>query len=93
MKTAGNPVQIAYSCSLYNTSLTIVISAQIYVDGQPVGSSKLLNQPVASYITNLSDFIIVPLAAGVHKIDVYWSVSGGVGTLSGVSRNLSALEL
>jgi hypothetical protein len=41
----------------------------------------------------LSLSTIVPVSAGVHKVDVYWSVSGGTATADSTKRILSVREI
>jgi hypothetical protein len=64
-----------------------------YVDGAQVGSSKAIDTASANFDAFNTDNIIVALAAGTHKIDVYWLTNAGTATAKGISRNLTAREI
>lgn len=68
------------------------IYALLHVDGNPVGQEKL-NGGGSSFFLVLSDKFPVYLTAGMHKIDVYWKMDAGTGTLSSTRRNMSVEEL
>lgn len=57
------------------------------------GFQNFIDQSAANYQMLNSDIIIVPVAAGFHKVDLYWSVSGGTVTGQNDSRILTVREL
>jgi hypothetical protein len=92
IKTSGNPIQITYSCTV-NSPLGQNVFAEPYVDG--ISSANMPITGANSTIMNscLSGTVIYPVAAGVHKVDLYWKVDGGTGSLNGVRRIISVREL
>lgn len=93
LKTSGNPIEIFYSVTSSHGTANDGCFFQIYVDGIAVGSEKFNEQSSAGDRTSCSDSIIIPVSAGVHKVDVYWSVPTGTGTLTGLLRTLKAREI
>jgi hypothetical protein len=94
IKTSGAPLDISYSLNAYNITAGAVVKSQIYVDGVPVGSLRINDEPVGGgYQTILSDRIIVPVSAGTHKVDIYWAVSSSTATSDGIQRSLVAREI
>jgi hypothetical protein len=82
IKTSGGHLNISYSVCAFNSNTNAVVNTQIYVDGVAQGRPQSMCTQVV-FVNNgntLSDNIIVPVAAGTHKVDVYWTVSGGGGT-------------
>ena len=94
IKTNGNPIQISYSVQSRSSAVGIATHTQIYVDGSPVGRAKYITPVGAGYDDNQSDSFIVPLSAGVHKVDVYWkNDTAATFTSVGNQRNLSVREI
>jgi hypothetical protein len=95
IKTNGGPIEISYNISASNNSASVSTNFQIYVDGAAVGTVKTIDQPVSSggYSLSVGDCLVVPVSAGVHKVDVYWSVSGGTANLLGIKRTLNVREI
>ena len=94
IKTSGNPVQVAY-----NVASTITVAGQtvdfiVYIDGVSLASSRTQLMPsLSGYRQTATCAVIVPLAAGFHKIDVYWVVSGNTATAVDVTRQISVMEI
>jgi hypothetical protein len=64
------------------------------VDGVVVGTQKEGVQSVSNYYQGFSDKVIVPVSAGVHKVDLYNKANNsGTITFIGTERTLSAREL
>jgi hypothetical protein len=98
IKTQGGPLNISYS-TVSTNSTTSANRFQIYVDGVATGIIRQVQEATTgSWDMSASDNIIIPVSPGVHKIDLYWNVSGGTGTAAGGSagqgnRVLNAKEL
>jgi len=89
LNTSGGRVLIAYTMWSQQTSNTG--GFQVYVDGAPVGTVKL-QYSISPATVNLSDTFVLPLAAGIHKIDLYWSCPTTMTALA-QSRTLMAAEI
>jgi hypothetical protein len=76
LKTQGGPVAISYAVDHYNNTAGNPCMFQVYVNGVAVGVLKTANQG-ASWALTVTDYMIVPLTAGTHKIDTYWKVGAG----------------
>ena len=94
IKTSGGPLFISYAVQLIIANSGASAAGYIYVDGQQISNDGAFVAPTATTYCAISDSIIVPVSAGVHKVDVYWSLGGGTGTISGnnVYRKLSVQE-
>lgn len=82
-------IKATYSISNYNSS-TFLNYFQVYVNGIAVGAIHVF------YSTNAqttSDTVIVPVSAGIHKVDVYWYTQGGTATAHTTYRSLVVEEL
>ena len=62
-------------------------------DGAGVGAEMILQQNGAGFINCTGNTVEVPVAAGIHKVEVYWHIVTGTGTLEGISRILTVEEL
>jgi hypothetical protein len=94
IKTSGGPIAINYSVRLRADAIGRSIQPSIYVDGVQIpGSLKALDTYGAGGDLMLSDTCIVQVAAGVHKVDVYWYVSAGTATATATGRTLNIREL
>jgi hypothetical protein len=93
IKTNGNPIVMNYYVRLVADAAGRNMQTAFYVDGAQVGSSKAIDTASANFDAFNSDNIIVALAAGTHKIDVYWLTNAGTATAKGISRNLTAREI
>jgi len=84
----------------FNSSVTHSISngnifTAIYIDGVIYGSGMLAANPSASagVPIEIMDFANIPVSPGVHKIDIYWNVSGGTATANTTRRTLLVEEV
>jgi hypothetical protein len=94
IKTSGGPVQITGVYSVSHSLASNVMYARIYVDGVPQSNqySQFLAY-AANAVGMMNHNLIVPMSAGVHKIDVYWYTVAGVATLTTLQRVLTAREI
>ena len=92
IKTNGGALEISYSITANHSSSTELVGAQIYVNGTAVGQDRNIRNAVTYYAT-LADSIIVPVAPGVHKVDVYWNTSGATATALTNRRTLKVREI
>lgn len=91
IKTSGARIRISYSMTF---SVNIVATGYfgIYVDGIAVGTQKSSAVSSGSYEYTIGDILSVPVAAGIHKIDIYWYVNSGTMFGLGTRRNLLVEE-
>jgi hypothetical protein len=92
VKTSGGPIRITFIANVTLGSASFMYTA-VYVDGimvfQPL--SQYINTATATMSPTIS--IVVPVSAGTHKIDGYWSVlTGGTGTAQLTNRILTVEE-
>jgi len=93
IKTSGGPLQISYSVDVSNSNVNNTTTVQLFVNGVAVGTAKVVQNTVPNQHFLGSDTIIVPVAAGTHKVDVYWSTNANTSQALGVLRNMYAREL
>lgn len=94
IRTTGGPLELFYSYLAVQNTANANVNATFYVDGVVVGSTRISVSPIAGAgAFTAVDSIIVPVAPGVHKVDVYWSVSSGTVTALGGNRLLKAREI
>lgn len=94
IKSAGGPLQISYSASVFGTVTSSNISLQVYIDGLVAGPVNMVYVPTGSASGESgSATFIVPVGAGVHKVDLYWNTSSGTATAQTVFRILTAREM
>ena len=77
LKTNGGSIEIeAEACVSFSASGNYVVFG-IHMDGVLVSNNQILQAAASG---TLSTFLktIVPAAAGVHKIDLYWKTPGSV---------------
>ena len=95
IKTNGNPLEISAAATVYTSLANTNIQVLIYVDGVAVG--KLYQGQTVTggnSVFTLSPSVIIPASAGVHKVDLYWAVTGGAtGTAQNDYRLLKAREI
>jgi len=92
IKTSGGPLQINYSINVSNSG-NQTVAAFIYVDGVQVGTEKNVYISTINSTWTINDSILLPVDSGFHKVDVYWSTSGGTATAMTNRRNLSVREV
>jgi len=93
IKTGGNPIEVSYSASVNNNTAGNATSVQVYVDGVSVGTDKRGVAASANYVALTSDSIIIPVAAGVHIVQLFWFVTSAIGQCDTTRRNLKVREL
>jgi hypothetical protein len=94
IKTNGGPIEIAYTLNFTMANATVGGGVGIYVDGTPISNlNNNLSVGLAGYYNASSNNFIVPVAAGTHKIDMYWSTNNGTYPVTGADRNLKVREL
>ena len=93
IKTGGNPIEVSYSASVNNNTAGNATSVQVYVDGVSVGTDKRAVPAAANYPALTSDSIIIPVAAGVHIVQLFWFVTATIGQCDTTRRNLKVREL
>lgn len=92
IKTSGNPIDISYAVNNYNNTTGSQVFLKIVLDGIHVGVEMSQNQTGnASLVT--SDRMIVPVGAGVHKVDIFWRVSANTGLAYETRRTLVVKEI
>jgi hypothetical protein len=94
IKTSGGALDISYMASLLNPTLSANYIL-VLVDGvRPYTNYSLASTTVANTWHVLSDQFIYPVAAGTHKIELYWQQSAA-GTLQNdaTQRHLVVKEL
>jgi len=92
VKTSGNPILVNYSVAATNAANKNIF-VEVYIDGQQASTSAPILGAAASINACLAGSVIIPLAAGVHKVDLYWRVDGGTGQTNGVRRFINVREL
>jgi len=99
IKTQGNPLEIFYSLNWSNSTTSgsgTSMGTVIYVDGAQIAESIRFN----TYHVNLANFnisnqnqVVVPMSAGVHKVDLYWSCNGAGQQGYAAQRLITAREI
>jgi len=91
IKTSGGHIRVSYSiCN--NQSINAYNSFQIYIDGIAVGQQRYESHTGSGQDDNTCDSMVIPVSPGVHRVDVYWRVGSGTGTLESTSRTLLVEE-
>lgn len=93
IRTTGNPIEIYYSADASSSATAVAVRVNLYVDGVAVGKIKSYDEPANLGSVPLSDSIIVPVAAGVHSVQLFWEVSSGTGTMQNDWRTLKVREI
>jgi hypothetical protein len=95
LTTKGNPVHIAFDGSFFQSTTSYTSIYVVYVDGIQVGKDHARYTQATNATSDVSINMIVPLAAGTHKIEVYWwnENVAMTTTASASRRNLMAREL
>jgi hypothetical protein len=92
LKTSGGPVQISFTLPVKYASTAVDMWAWLVVDGAYM-HGMIVDTPTGNYWTLLANNVIVPMSAGVHKIDLFWGCNGVVMTTYATYRRLVAREL
>lgn len=94
IKTTGKPIEIATQCSVANGTTGQGLRMTVYVDGNVVGSGFDATTAVGGNRQTMGGTIIVPVAAGIHYVQVHFGVpGGGIATANGGVRTLSVREV
>jgi len=100
IKTSGGAIEVKTSVDLYLDASSWRGAIAIYVDGIKASGVVTGQSGTSAGAMHTMPFIsaIVPVSAGVHKVDVYWRVEGGTTIYTYVdsttnSRMLSVQEL
>ncbi len=88
VKSNGSWFKASYS--MHNSNSANETLMQLFVNGLGVG--QLLQRTGNTQGIMASDELIY-LPPGIHKVDLYWRVSGGTGSSTGVQRKLTVEEL
>lgn len=91
IKTSGGALEI-FGIAQMSSTATNGVALQIYVDGVAVPVFQVANPVIGSSFT-LSTTFVLPVSAGVHKVDMYWSTGGGTITAVNTRRLLKAREI
>lgn len=92
IKTTGGPLKISYTICNSNNGANQYNAFSIYVDGISVSTLRYETASATGQDHNTADSVIVPVSAGAHKVEVYWRVGSGTGTLESASRTLTVEE-
>ena len=92
IKTSGGPLKIDSAVTCYNSVAGKFVYINVYVDG--VSQASNLGGGSGSVVGTISNSIIVPVAAGIHKVDLYWATdTGGTCYAAQTRRYLTAQEI
>jgi len=83
---------MSFSVMTNSTAAAVYISFKFFVDGQPVGILMAFNNAINAYTALSSGDFIHPVAAGTHKVDLYWA-SDSTAYGAGALRKLTVREL
>jgi hypothetical protein len=92
IKTGNSFLKISYTICNSNNGANQYNAFQINVDGIPVSTLRYETASATGQDHNTSDNVIIPVSAGTHKVDVFWRVGSGTGTLESQSRTLTVEE-
>jgi hypothetical protein len=92
IKTLGGAIEVSFSTCFLMSTTGGTATCQLFVDG--VSAATIPGAYPASVSANgfAAGILKVPVAAGVHKVDIYWFVTPGNTGTAGV-RILSVKEL
>jgi hypothetical protein len=96
IKTSGGPIEVIYAVSAYLSASSSPAYFAPFVDGMTASGYLVVSGSSSSVATagTCSGVVIVPVAAGTHKVDIYWGTDGGVTvTNPGTRRILTVREL
>ena len=98
IKTSGRPILISYCICGYTGATSSPIYVAPYVDGvlSQAGIWMVISGDHSTAATSsaCSNSFVVPVSAGVHKVDLMWCTDSGVtATTGGQRRTLTVQEL
>lgn len=96
IKTSSGAIQVSGQLSFVNDQGTgaAVTFLYTFVDGVQKGQPSRIDTPNgASTTCSMSINTIVPVSAGTHKVDLYWSTTAGLLTAISVYRVMQVREI
>jgi hypothetical protein len=96
IKTSGGAIQIVYAVSAFLSATSSPAYVAPFVNGIAASSYFVASGSGSNAATagTCSGVVIVPVAAGTHKVELYWGTDGGVTvTNPGTRRILTVREL
>jgi hypothetical protein len=95
IKTTGGALEIAYSVSVAHSSAGTNIAVFICIDGSYLDTSPNVRGGAsgAGYTFVLAHNVVVPVSAGFHKVDLFWSCGGATASAITDRRILKVREL
>lgn len=96
VKTNGNPIEISYEISLSTNTVNGGAELLVTVDGNLIAASDALAQFGATGVPMaISNSCILPVAAGIHTVQLFWGTAGPANTVTASStrRVLKAREI
>lgn len=92
--TAAKKISIDATVRLRRSQVDDALSIFVYVNGVQVGPAIVDTTGSANReVTLACAGLIVPVPAGTHKVDVYWTTGSGTMTAIGTDRRLTVKEL
>lgn len=93
IKTNGNPLAIDWEVLVNNATTNTGTSIQLFVDGVATGFVYGINVSAGGAANEISGGFILPVAAGVHILQLMWAVSSSTASLESNRRTLRAREI
>jgi len=88
IKTSGNPIKISFFAPVNSTNN---IGFIVYVDN--VARTEGYANTFSGNNNTASFSCCIPVSAGFHKIDIYWTTATGTGTMYYITRTLTVEEI
>ncbi|MCK4500424.1 hypothetical protein KAU11_07995 [Candidatus Babeliales bacterium] len=92
VETSGNAIEVEFDASVINSNSAATVSIKIFVDGIEIGEGAAA-QSTGNYPFSLSKHEPIEVDAGVHIVQLFWSVSSGTGTAWNRLRSLTVKEM
>jgi hypothetical protein len=86
-------LKLFYTASVLQSTTSVSVITTFYINGIASGVEILSSEAAVGQAMAQSNFLIVQVAAGVHKIDVYWKTGSATMTAFQLARILSVEEL
>lgn len=93
IKTNGGRLKIDFASDLVNLSANATVTVSFYINGSQVGIATPISTTSSTQPLTATNTFTVPVNAGTHKVDVYWSVGVGTGRANGTNRILTVEEV
>ena len=91
IKTSGGPLDIRFLASLTHSALSF-IDTYIYVDGVQLQDSQTYQYTTGGTIVLAVNMLVVPVSAGVHKVDIYWAAGSGATLSTGTGKRVLTVQ-